>query len=103
VPKQLHSLLHSADFTANSLISPNKSTGGLSVNPQVAGSSPARGASIYKGLGPIGPFLFGDVATMLPQLPRNSAVQRSNWTRSIAVTRLGKSVVVVLQELGRMG
>jgi hypothetical protein len=28
----------------------DKSTGGSSVDPQVAGSSPARGASIYKSL-----------------------------------------------------
>jgi hypothetical protein len=51
IPKQLHSLLHRAVFTANLLKLNDKSTGGSSVNLQIVGSSPARGASIYMGLG----------------------------------------------------
>jgi hypothetical protein len=47
-----------AIFTTNPLKILNKSTGGSSVNPQVAGSSPAWGASVYKGWGRLATFFF---------------------------------------------
>jgi hypothetical protein len=44
-----------------------------------------------------------DVSKLFPKLLGNSAFQYGNWAGTVAIPRLGKSLVVVLQRLGQVG
>ena len=74
----------------------DKSTGGSSVNPQIAGSSPARGASIYKGLGlsTLFPAQFLSFERF-PNANRMAATSTHSNLRSAGILRLVTELVLL--------